>query len=431
MEKRTIGQFIAALRKANGLTQRELAEKLNVTDKTVSRWERDESLPDLTLIPVLAEIFEATSDEILKGERITHEKSDTVSAVRATEKQIKYIIDRVLLKFNIRSIVAFAVAVVGLIAAMICDFGFLRAYIGFFVASLFFVGAITIQVINAICTFASFKDTESSFDRVNKAKRKMFSTCCVVISSVLTLFTFTLPLVTKSYNAYVGLSVDYWFSSGIVAALICAAVCFAACYILRLLAAKKHLYEIENEERKEISFRLRFCGKRTLILCVVLLVTFAVHSGVADMDDLIAESFSKCEKFTNLDEFKAYIEKENEWEYGYYDRNPGFSQDVIFGAPVEIEGDGETDYQTGAIYDKYGDKILLTYKHKNLAVVRIICEWDKNENLLIKTYTNSALQGGYAIFNIIMYTFVAAYIAEVALTVIFGMKKYKKLISKV
>lgn len=41
MEKRTIGQFIAALRKANGLTQRELAEKLNVTDKTVSRWERD------------------------------------------------------------------------------------------------------------------------------------------------------------------------------------------------------------------------------------------------------------------------------------------------------------------------------------------------------------------------------------------------------
>ncbi len=37
MEKRTIGQFIAVLRKANGLTQRELAEKLNVTDKTVSR----------------------------------------------------------------------------------------------------------------------------------------------------------------------------------------------------------------------------------------------------------------------------------------------------------------------------------------------------------------------------------------------------------
>ena len=41
MEKKTIGSFIAALRRANGLTQKELAEKLNVSDKAVSRWERD------------------------------------------------------------------------------------------------------------------------------------------------------------------------------------------------------------------------------------------------------------------------------------------------------------------------------------------------------------------------------------------------------
>ena len=69
MEQKTIGSFIAVLRKANGLTQRELAEKLNVSDKAVSRWERDECAPDLTLIPVLAEIFGVTSDELLRGER--------------------------------------------------------------------------------------------------------------------------------------------------------------------------------------------------------------------------------------------------------------------------------------------------------------------------------------------------------------------------
>ena len=64
MEKKTIGQFIAALRKANGMTQKELAEQLSVSDKSVSRWERDESAPDLSLIPVIAEIFGVTSDEI-------------------------------------------------------------------------------------------------------------------------------------------------------------------------------------------------------------------------------------------------------------------------------------------------------------------------------------------------------------------------------
>ncbi|MDD4096993.1 MAG: helix-turn-helix transcriptional regulator, partial [Oscillospiraceae bacterium] len=57
MDKKTIGSFIAALRKSTGLTQRELAEKLNVSDKAVSRWERDECAPDLSLIPAIAEIL--------------------------------------------------------------------------------------------------------------------------------------------------------------------------------------------------------------------------------------------------------------------------------------------------------------------------------------------------------------------------------------
>ena len=60
MEKKTIGSFIAALRKASGMTQKELAERLNVSDKTISRWERDDSAPDLSAIPVIAEVFGVT-----------------------------------------------------------------------------------------------------------------------------------------------------------------------------------------------------------------------------------------------------------------------------------------------------------------------------------------------------------------------------------
>lgn len=67
MEQRTIGKFITALRKASGMTQRDLAERLGVSDKSVSRWERDEGAPDLSLIPVLAEIFGVTCDELLRG----------------------------------------------------------------------------------------------------------------------------------------------------------------------------------------------------------------------------------------------------------------------------------------------------------------------------------------------------------------------------
>ena len=70
MAENTIGQFIAALRKANGLTQQDVADRLNVSNKAVSRWERDECAPDLSVIPALAEMFGVTCDELLKGKRI-------------------------------------------------------------------------------------------------------------------------------------------------------------------------------------------------------------------------------------------------------------------------------------------------------------------------------------------------------------------------
>ena len=60
MERKSIGMLIAALRRANGLTQKQLADRLGVSDKAVSRWERDESLPDLTLLPVIADLFHIT-----------------------------------------------------------------------------------------------------------------------------------------------------------------------------------------------------------------------------------------------------------------------------------------------------------------------------------------------------------------------------------
>ena len=84
MEKKTIGGFIAALRKANGMTQKDLAERLNVSDKTVSRWERDDGAPDLAAIPAIAEIFGVTCDELLRGERKSPEERTVVSEENET-----------------------------------------------------------------------------------------------------------------------------------------------------------------------------------------------------------------------------------------------------------------------------------------------------------------------------------------------------------
>ncbi len=113
MEKKTIGQFIAILRKANGLTQQDLADRLNVSNKAVSRWERDESAPDITLIPALAELLGVTCDELLKGERITYEQQIEKKEVKV-EKQVHSLIWREISKYRTRLWIAFVLAVVGI-----------------------------------------------------------------------------------------------------------------------------------------------------------------------------------------------------------------------------------------------------------------------------------------------------------------------------
>lgn len=67
MKKQTFGSMIATLRKEQGMTQLELAEKMGVTDKAVSKWERDLSFPDVSSIPKLAEILHVSVDELMQG----------------------------------------------------------------------------------------------------------------------------------------------------------------------------------------------------------------------------------------------------------------------------------------------------------------------------------------------------------------------------
>ena len=66
MKKQTLGAMIASLRKKNGMTQLELAERMGVTDKAVSKWERDLSYPDINTIPRLAEVFGISVDELMQ-----------------------------------------------------------------------------------------------------------------------------------------------------------------------------------------------------------------------------------------------------------------------------------------------------------------------------------------------------------------------------
>ena len=69
MDMKKIGSFLKALRKEKGLTQEQLAEKLGVAGRTVSRWETASNMPDLSVLIQLAEFYDIEVGEILDGER--------------------------------------------------------------------------------------------------------------------------------------------------------------------------------------------------------------------------------------------------------------------------------------------------------------------------------------------------------------------------
>ncbi len=77
MNQEKIGQFIKEIRKKNNLTQKDLADKYNVTYQAVSKWENLKNMPDITLIKQMSKDFNISLDDIFEGEyskKISKEK---------------------------------------------------------------------------------------------------------------------------------------------------------------------------------------------------------------------------------------------------------------------------------------------------------------------------------------------------------------------
>ena len=73
MDQLKIGKFIAEQRKKNNLTQMQLAEKLNITDRAVSKWENGKAMPDVATIPALCDILGVTINDLFTGEVVSVE----------------------------------------------------------------------------------------------------------------------------------------------------------------------------------------------------------------------------------------------------------------------------------------------------------------------------------------------------------------------
>ena len=152
MDNKKMGEFICELRKVKSMTQKELAEKLNVTDKAVSKWERGNGYPEITIIPELAKALETTVNELLSGEKNVIELGE-VKDGDLVNNTIEYVGKvKKLNALNIFSIISI-VFLISAFVCLLCNF----AISGLFDWSLYPTGALLLVWLTIIPLFFTGK----------------------------------------------------------------------------------------------------------------------------------------------------------------------------------------------------------------------------------------------------------------------------------
>ncbi len=411
MEKRSIGSFIAVLRKAKGLTQKQLAEQLNVSDKAVSRWERDEALPDLTLIPVLADIFGVTSDELLRGQRNAND-TPPPQAEEKSRRQLKYLLEKAKTDCQIKALICVMIAVLGVIAAAILNLAFLRAVAGFWVGCVFFLVAAVLQTIFAI-QFKGRLNAEA-FDKeaLSACKKSIGSYHYWSFTAIIALFSFTLPL-AQTPDVYWGLSLRSWLGLGGY---------FQPILLVLAAAGLLRLYCTAWFKRQKA--RVLLLIKTGLIALTVMAVTFL---GISLLYSTLLDNRQWTGQATvheSVEDFIAWMQTPLTWDgkpykYTVVEQDPqGQLIEVYFDDAFSIDHRTEKQYGYGIWQD-----VEVRYVRLNHSVRY----YDFGHEEAIYSYTDAQLTAADRIIACIVHPLSLLLPAQLAAAVLIYRKKARKL----
>lgn len=405
MEKKSIGSFIAALRKAQGLTQRELAERLGVSDKAVSRWEREETLPDLSLIPALAELFGVTADELLRGQRSAapadpdREERET----RRTEKELQNLLRRRANSFLTASLTAAGVALLGVPAAA-CFNAAGRAELGFYGACFFLLAAAFLETVFLVRVFQSLGEDYTG-EAVDACRRKLacwagrvYMLIAALAGGVLPLLFLPMKAVAAGLSRQVGLQGLSWPLYGTLSGALFLAL---AAGLNVLVRRRLPFFPATQEQRTRDRLRQRcILGAALAMLC-----TAPVHYWLATDAALYREELL----FDSYEDFAAYISRREE-------PAPG------------SEAEEPADYSLQNIVNSKGETVC-TYRHRNRDAVTVAYP-DTETCLPIRVGTQESQREAEAIARTLGQVLLLAYPLEAGLAALICFLRKKKSIPK-
>lgn len=299
MEKKTLGSFIAVLRKSRGMTQKELGKKLGVTDKTISHWERNESMPDTSIIPLIAETFDISCDELLKGEKA--ESKENLVFVSEKEDFERFLLRE---KFK-QGLKAGGAQLIFLVCAFV-PLSFLHRlewFITFFIAlsgyaiSCFIMNKLRKQIKNS-----PYKDKMTEKQKfVSELLHKLAFPLVFTMDTFLLLTSLYISLDLKYLGGFSDFKTfNFLTRIGIFAAFICFLIAFAVHYYNSLKPSKKS--EIIS---KNIS------GFLILAICLIFSV-LVLHTYTPLLLKTVVTHNLEAVEFENMEELARYMETEKE-----------------------------------------------------------------------------------------------------------------------
>ncbi len=429
MEKKTIGSFIAALRKANGMTQKDLAERLNVSDKTVSRWERDDGAPDLAVIPVIAELFGVTCDELLRGERKSPaDRADVPEETASTakgEKQRQRLLKSTLSQYRSRTYVAMGISAVGVLSALICNLAFLQAILGFLIGAIFFAASMVCQAIFVNRAFLSVEDAGLEPAELSGYKRKVIGLAQKSVALAVGFLGFTFPLLLV--DAYMGLGTSSMMISGIIGAAIFLLIYAVVLYFLNASLLKRGVYSLA--EKEAVIYRRNHKLKRTcaIVLVVLLAVTLVAHQFATAI-------WGPCTimdgtTFEDYESFIAYMEQDIPYEASANGSAVSPIPEEQIGSPIYYDEYGNEISEEEALKRRLEDKngnIVCEYILRNESVISVQYTPKDGTILPITVYTQENLAAAQQTAAIRHVIFGAAYGIEILAVMLVYLKKRAK-----
>lgn len=257
------GDFLRSLRKAKGLTQEEVATRLMLSPKTISRWESGLGLPDISIITDVALLYDVTVDEILKGQR--NNKNLKEETEKSNDKKVNNILtNKITSKFNIYFYVAIGILSVFLVTEVILGL-LVNSIVAIVLMALGFIISITLIIFGNIDIKMHYSSVEEP-NEVNNAYIHSLKFIRVknLLFSDIVFIAFELNLIFLGFLFNI---VD----SGLICSLISLFVITISAYlIIRIFLIKNTIKENKEGFRKRLGIIASIIAIISTIIFIVI-----------------------------------------------------------------------------------------------------------------------------------------------------------------